>query len=132
MLGKLTIHGSMLLHLLFRTAKTAVLYLVSIKSYPTNTHEHSCYQRICDKNRSYRYFYYYDHSLIVTKYHRRIERNTLYLLVKKEFFLYPCLRKKVPTSLLLVCPKYVNQISSVQDKIRKCDPYVKCYYLLND
>jgi hypothetical protein len=39
-------------------------------------------------------FYYYDNSLIVTKSHGKIERNTLYLLVKKEIFLYPCLTKK--------------------------------------
>jgi hypothetical protein len=67
MLGKSTIYGSMRLHLLIPTAKIAVLYLVSIKSYSKNTHEHSCYQRICDKNRFYRKFYYYDISLIVTK-----------------------------------------------------------------
>ncbi len=109
----------MRLHLLFPTAKTAVLYLVSIKSYSKNTHEQSCYQRICDKNRFYRKFYYYDISLIVTKQHRKIERNKLYLLVKKEIFLYLCLRKKVPTSLLLVCPKYVTHPEKRREEKRQ-------------
>jgi|ERR1700730_12256034 hypothetical protein len=55
-LGESVIYGSMRLHLLFLTVKTAVLYLVSIKHYSKNTHEHSCYLHICERNRSYRNF----------------------------------------------------------------------------
>jgi hypothetical protein len=41
----------MRLHLLFPMVKIAVLYLVAIKRYSKNTHEHSCscYQHACER-----------------------------------------------------------------------------------
>jgi hypothetical protein len=45
-LEKSVIRGSMRLHLLFPTVKTALLYLVASKRYLKSTYEHSWYQHI--------------------------------------------------------------------------------------
>jgi hypothetical protein len=57
-LEKSVICSSMRLHLLFSMVKITVLYLVAIKRYSKSTYEHSCYQSICETNRSYLLFYY--------------------------------------------------------------------------
>ena len=62
MLGRFTIDSSMHLDLLFRTVKTAALYLVSIKSYSKNIQLHSLgfLTPACMKKKARLTIYYYD------------------------------------------------------------------------